>query len=73
MQAHLPARLFAGFQSFNPIEQAFSKIKAFLKKVAARIRGALIEAIAQALRGITVGEIRGWFAHCGYVIEDQPS
>jgi len=44
-----------------------------LKKVAARIRGALIEAIAQALRGITVGEIRGWFAHCGYVIEDQPS
>ena len=58
---------------FNPIEQAFSKIKALLKKAAARTREALIEAIAQALRGITVGDIRGWFAHCGYVVEDQPS
>jgi len=43
MQAHLPARLFAGFQSFDPIEQAFSKIKALLKKAAARTREALIE------------------------------
>jgi transposase len=58
---------------FNPIEQAFSKIKALLKKAAARTREALIEAIAQALRGITVGDIRSWFAHCGYVVEDQPS
>jgi transposase len=57
---------------FNPIEQAFSKIKALLKKAAARTREALIEAIAQALRGITVEDIRGWFAHCGYVVEDQP-
>lgn len=58
---------------FNPIEQAFSKIKALLKKAAARTREALIEAIAQALRGITAGDIQGWFAHCGYVVEDQPS
>ncbi len=58
---------------FNPIEQAFSKIKALLKKAAARTREALIEAIAQALRAITVQDIRGWFAHCGYVVEDQPS
>jgi transposase len=58
---------------FNPIEQAFSKIKALLKKAAARTREALIEAIAQALREITVRDIRGWFAHCGYVVEDQPS
>jgi len=59
--------------AFNPIEQAFSKIKALLKKAAARTREALIEAIARALGAITVKDIRGWFAHCRYVVEDQPS
>ena len=32
----------------NSIEEAFSKVKALLKKAAARTKGALIEAIAQA-------------------------
>ncbi len=34
---------------FNPIEEAFAKIKAILKKMAARGREALIEAIGIAL------------------------
>ena len=36
----------------NPIEEAFAKIKAILKKVAARGREALIEAIGRALEAV---------------------
>ncbi len=58
---------------FNPIEEAFSKIKAHLKKAAARTREVLLEAIGRALDAITVSDALGWFAHCGYVVEDQAS
>ncbi len=58
---------------FNPIEEAFSKIKAILKKKAARAREALIEAIGRALEAVTRQDAWGWFAHCGYVDGDQPS
>jgi len=37
---------------FNPIEEAFAKIKAILKKTAARTREALIEAIGRALEAV---------------------
>ena len=55
----------------NPIEEAFSKIKALLKKKAARTKEALLEAIAEALRAVTPKDTQGWFAHCGYDIEAQ--
>ena len=58
---------------FNPIEEAFSKIKALLKKAAARTRKALVEAMGEALYDITSQDARGWFTHCGYEIEAQPS
>jgi transposase len=58
---------------FNPIEEAFSKIKAILKKEAARGREALIEAIGRALAEVGRQDAWGWFAHCGYVDGDQPS
>jgi transposase len=58
---------------FNPIEEAFSKIKAILKKTAARTREALIEAIGRALGAVARQDAWGWFAHCGYVDGDQPS
>jgi hypothetical protein len=50
----------------NPIEEAFSKIKATLKKKAARTKGALLEAIAEALRAVTPKDAEGSFAHCRY-------
>jgi transposase len=50
----------------NPIEQAFSKVKGILRKVEARTREALIEAMGQALSAVTVADSRGFFAHCGY-------
>lgn len=57
----------------NPIEEAFSKVKALLRKAAARTREALVEAMGAALGAVTVRDAAGWFAHCGYELEDQPS
>jgi len=52
---------------FSPIEEAFSKIKAFLRKRGARTREELQEAIAQALLEVTACDSHGWFRHCGYL------
>jgi transposase len=51
---------------FNPIEEAFSKIKGFLRKVEARSREALLEAIGSAISAITNQDAHGFFEHCGY-------
>ncbi len=56
---------------FSPIEEAFSKIKALLRKAAARTREALVEAMGRALEAVTAKGARGWFAHCGYAVRDQ--
>ena len=53
---------------FSPIEEAFSKLKARLRRAAARTRGALVEAIGRALDAVTAQDARGWFAHCGYAV-----
>ena len=58
---------------FSPIEEAFSKVKARLRRAAARTRGALVEAIGRALGAVTAKDARGWFAHCGYPLDAQPS
>jgi transposase len=50
----------------NPIEEAFSKLKAALRKAGARRREALVEATGRALDAITPEDIRGFFSHCGY-------
>jgi len=49
----------------NPIEEAFSKIKNLVRKAGERTREALNEAIAQALKAVTLGDVVGWFSHCG--------
>jgi transposase len=51
---------------FNPIEEAFSKIKGLIRKAEARSREALLEAIGTAISAITDQDIRGFFEHCGY-------
>ena len=55
----------------NPIEEAFSKIKAIVRKAGARTREALLDAIARALSAITAVDAAGWFAHSGYEVEVQ--
>ena len=56
----------------NPIEEAFSKIKHLVRKVDARGREALVEAIGRALAAVTPEDAAGWFAHAGYWPQDQP-
>jgi transposase len=50
----------------NPIEMAFSKLKAFLRKAAARTIPELLHAIANALDAFTAQECRNYFAAAGY-------
>jgi transposase len=50
----------------NPIEMAFSKLKAFLRKAAARTIPELQNAIANALDAFTVQECQNYFAAAGY-------
>jgi transposase len=57
---------------FNPIEEAFSKIKTLVRKEGARMREALGEAIGRALAAVTTEDAEGWFAHAGYWHQDQP-
>ena len=58
---------------FSPIEEAFSKLKALLRKAAARTRVALVEAIAAALSAVTSEDAKGFFGHCGYLPSAQTS
>ena len=51
---------------FNPIEEAFTKIKGLLRKAEARSREALLEAIGAAISALSAEEARGYFDHCGY-------
>jgi transposase len=55
----------------TPIEQAFSKIKAILRGLGARVRDALVEAIRLAVDAITREDAVPWFAHAGYALPDQ--
>lgn len=50
----------------NPIELAWSKVKAILKKLKARTHDALEAAVAKAMKIVTAQDAIGWFCHCGY-------
>jgi transposase len=50
----------------NPIEQAFAKLKAALRKAAARTFDTLIEAIADALDTFTPEQCANYIANSGY-------
>jgi transposase len=58
---------------FSPIEEAFSKIKAILRRIEARTQQTLVEAIGQALDAVSHRDALGWFAHCGYRLTAQPA
>ncbi len=51
---------------FNPIEMAFSKIKANLRKTAARTLPELWEAIRDAIDNVTPTDSRAFFTAAGY-------
>ena len=57
---------------YNPIEEAFAKIKNLLRKAAARSKEALVEAIGAALSAVTAEDAWGYFEHAGYRPTGQP-
>jgi len=54
---------------FNPIEQAWSKLKQLLRGVKARVLDQLEPAITQAITAITPQNAQAFFRHCGYGIQ----
>ena len=51
---------------FSPIEEAFSKGKALLRRAQAHTREALVEAMGRALDAVTPEDATAWSVHCGY-------
>ncbi len=54
---------------FNPIEMAFSKLKALLRKAAARTIEDLWAAVADILNAFTSEECLNYFAAAGYDLD----
>jgi len=56
---------------FNPIELAFSKVKAHLRRIGVRTQEALDAAIGEAIDLITPNDAIGYFRHCGFIASGQ--
>jgi len=52
----------------NPIEHAWSKVKARLRALKARTGPALLDALVTAFATLTPHDLQGWFRHCGYQV-----
>ena len=59
-------RYLPAYSPDNPIEQAFAKLKAALRKAAARTFDTLVEAIADALDTFTPEEGKNYLVNSGY-------
>ena len=55
--------------NFNPIENAFSKLKQLIRSAEHRSREALWAAMQGMLDQITPDDSRGFFKHCGYAVQ----
>jgi transposase len=51
---------------WNPIENAWSKMKAIIRKLKARLRDDLLMAIEMAAAEVNAGNAQGWFRLCGH-------
>ena len=51
---------------YNPMEEAWSKIKTSLRAAGARTRAHLQRALEKALAQVSAQDSRAWFKHCGY-------
>lgn len=63
---------------FNPIEEAFSSIKAWIRRNRAAVRAAaedghdqLCYVLGEALMSVTPEKARGWFSHSGYLFGED--
>ena len=51
---------------FNPIEEAFSKIKNLIRKAGGRVQEALVLALGEAISEVSEEDAKAFFEHCGY-------
>ena len=58
---------------YNPIELAWSKIKAILKQLKARTHEDLQSALKTAMDALTPQDIKNWFKHDGYFFAPNES
>ena len=56
---------------FNPIEQAFAKLKAFLRAARPRTFDGVATLVADALKLFTIVECGNYVRHCGYRLAVQ--
>jgi transposase len=56
---------------FNPIEEAFAKIKDTLRQAGARTKDALVGVLGEALSAVSAQDARGYFEHAGYRLQAQ--
>ena len=80
LSAHKPARVRELIESrgceliylpayspdFNPIEEAFAKIKGMLRQAEARTKDALVDVLGEALSSVSAQDAQGYFQHAGY-------
>jgi transposase len=81
LSAHKPARVRELIESrdcelvylpaysspdFNPIEEAFAKIKGMLRQAGARTKDTLVDALGEAISAVSAQDARGYFEHAGY-------
>ncbi len=80
LSAHKPARVRELIESrgreliclpayspdFNPVGEAFAKIKGMLRQAPARTKDALTDALGEALWAVSAQDARGYFQHAGY-------
>ncbi len=86
LSAHKPARVRELIESrgceltylpaayspdFNPIEEAFAKIKGMLRQAGARTKDALVDVLGEALSAISAQDAQGYFEHAGYRSQAQ--
>ena len=50
---------------YTPMEPMYSKVKTSLRRIAARAKGDLYDAIGDTLKQVTPQDILGWFRHAG--------
>ena len=51
---------------FNPIEEAFAKIKGMLRQAGARTKEGLVDVLGEAISALSAQDARGYFEHAGY-------
>jgi transposase len=56
----------------TPIEEAFSKVKAILRRMGPFTRETLHQALQYALSQVSASDASGWFRHCGYSVPPSP-